>query len=154
MFIQRLDSIFVKKNCARFGSIGARLCCQPPTLPLYSEGKKKKTIVPQTQKNLLNQQDWISKYVKLTLSVCEWVTTGLHLLLIRWQGEGCLWIKPCSNGNVWQPNTIKHHLVTKHVDVVESSKRYQICLITAQTNKMSYNVWSNVCCCSNFIKHN
>ena len=29
------------------GSIGARVCCQSPTLPLYYEGKVMKTIFPQ-----------------------------------------------------------------------------------------------------------
>ena len=32
----------------RFGSIGARLWREPPTLPLYYEGKVKKTIFPQS----------------------------------------------------------------------------------------------------------
>ena len=41
---------FREKNRARFGLIGARVCCQPPTLPLYYEGKvmkkkKKKNYV-------------------------------------------------------------------------------------------------------------
>ena len=36
-----------KKNCAYFGSIGARICRQPPTLQHYSEGKVK-TIFPQS----------------------------------------------------------------------------------------------------------
>ena len=36
-----------KKNRAGFGSIGARLCRQPSTLPLYNERKVKKTIFPQ-----------------------------------------------------------------------------------------------------------
>ena len=35
-----------KKNRAGFGSIGARLCRQPSTLPLYNEKKVKKTIFP------------------------------------------------------------------------------------------------------------
>ena len=34
-----------KKSC--FGSIGARVCCQAPTLPLYYEGKAMKTTFPQ-----------------------------------------------------------------------------------------------------------
>ena len=38
---------FCKKIRACFGSIGARLCRQPPTLPLYYEGKVKRTIFPQ-----------------------------------------------------------------------------------------------------------
>ena len=38
---------FCKKNCVCFGSIGARVCCQPPTLPLYYEGKMMKTLFPQ-----------------------------------------------------------------------------------------------------------
>ena len=37
-----------EKNRACFGSIGARLWLQPPALPLYYEGKVKKTIVPKT----------------------------------------------------------------------------------------------------------
>ena len=37
-----------KKNRACFGSIGARICRQPPTLQHYSEGKVKKTIFPQS----------------------------------------------------------------------------------------------------------
>ena len=39
---------FREKNHASFGSIGARLWLQPPTLPLYYEGKVKKTIFPKT----------------------------------------------------------------------------------------------------------
>ena len=35
---------FREKNRACFGSIGARVCCQSPTLPLYYEGKMMKTI--------------------------------------------------------------------------------------------------------------
>ena len=46
-FATSLDSIFVKKNRACFGSIGIRLWRQPPTLPLYHEGKMMKTPFPQ-----------------------------------------------------------------------------------------------------------
>ena len=38
---------FREKNRASFGSIGARVCCQLPTLPFYYEGKMMKTIFPQ-----------------------------------------------------------------------------------------------------------
>ena len=38
---------FREKNRACFGSIGARFWRQPPTLPLYYEGKVMKTIFPQ-----------------------------------------------------------------------------------------------------------
>ena len=38
---------FREKNRACFGSIGSRVCCQSPTLPLYYEGKMIKTIFPQ-----------------------------------------------------------------------------------------------------------
>ena len=36
-----------KKKRVCFGSIGVRVCLQSPTLPLYYEGKVKKTISPQ-----------------------------------------------------------------------------------------------------------
>ena len=39
---------FREKNRALFGSIGARVCCQSPTLPLYYEGKMMTTIFPKT----------------------------------------------------------------------------------------------------------
>ena len=39
---------FRGKNRACFGSIGARVCCEPPTLPLYYKGKVIKTIFPKT----------------------------------------------------------------------------------------------------------
>ena len=39
---------FCDKNRARFVSNGARICCQPPTLPLYYEGKMMKTTFPKT----------------------------------------------------------------------------------------------------------
>ena len=38
---------FGEKNRAFFGSIGARVCCQSPTLPLYYEGKVMKTTFPK-----------------------------------------------------------------------------------------------------------
>ena len=38
---------FREKSRACFGSIGTRLWLQSPTLPLYYEGKVKKTIFPQ-----------------------------------------------------------------------------------------------------------
>ena len=38
---------FREKSRVCFGSIGARFWCLPPTLPLYYEGKVKKTIFPQ-----------------------------------------------------------------------------------------------------------
>ena len=38
---------FREKSRVCFGSIGARLWLQPPTLPLYYEGKVKNTIFPQ-----------------------------------------------------------------------------------------------------------
>ena len=38
---------FRGKNRAFFGSIGARVCCQSPTLPLYYEGKVMKTTFPK-----------------------------------------------------------------------------------------------------------
>ena len=48
VFIERLDSIFAKKIVpACFGSIGARVCSQAPTLQLYYEGKVMKTIFPK-----------------------------------------------------------------------------------------------------------
>ena len=39
---------FREKNRVCFGSIGIRVRLQPPTLPLYYEGKVKKTISPKT----------------------------------------------------------------------------------------------------------
>ena len=38
---------FREKIRVRFGSIGARVCCQSSTLPLYYEGKVTKTIFPK-----------------------------------------------------------------------------------------------------------
>ena len=38
---------FREKKCACFWSIGTRLWFQPPTLPLYYEGKMMNTIFPQ-----------------------------------------------------------------------------------------------------------
>ena len=38
---------FREKNPCFFGSIGARVCCQSPTLPLYYEGKVMKTSFPK-----------------------------------------------------------------------------------------------------------
>ena len=38
---------FYEKNHVCFGSIKVQVCLQPPTLPLYYEGKVKKTIFPQ-----------------------------------------------------------------------------------------------------------
>ena len=38
---------FREKNRVCFGSIGVQVRLQPPTLPLYYEGKVKKTIFPQ-----------------------------------------------------------------------------------------------------------
>ena len=38
---------FREKNRAFFGSIGARVCCQSLTLPLYYEGKVMKTTFPK-----------------------------------------------------------------------------------------------------------
>ena len=39
---------FRETNRVCFGSVGVRVCFQSPTLPLYYEGKVKKTIFPQT----------------------------------------------------------------------------------------------------------
>ena len=38
---------FREKNRACFGSIGARVCCRLPTLPLYYEGKILKALFPK-----------------------------------------------------------------------------------------------------------
>ena len=38
---------FREKNRAFLGSIGAQVCWQPPTLPLYYEGKVIKTTFPK-----------------------------------------------------------------------------------------------------------
>ena len=44
VFIQRLDSIFPKKNHASLGRSELRRCRQPPTLPLHYVGKIKQTV--------------------------------------------------------------------------------------------------------------
>ena len=38
---------FREKNRACFGSMGARVCCQPPALPFYYERKVMRTIFPK-----------------------------------------------------------------------------------------------------------
>ena len=38
---------FREKNRVFLGSIGARVCCESPTLPLYYEGKVMKTNFPK-----------------------------------------------------------------------------------------------------------
>ena len=38
---------FREKNRVFLGSIGCRVCCQSPTLPLYYEGKVMKTTFPK-----------------------------------------------------------------------------------------------------------
>ena len=38
---------FREKNCVFWGSVGARVCCESPTLPLYYEGKVMKTNFPK-----------------------------------------------------------------------------------------------------------
>ena len=46
VFSEQLGSIFAKK-IVPFGSVGARVCSQSPTVPLYYEGKVMKTTFPK-----------------------------------------------------------------------------------------------------------
>ena len=55
-------------------------------------------------------------------------------------------LKPCPNQKCLRPNTFKHCLVTKHVDVELRGQKVSLSkLIIVQTRKIFFSVSSNVC---------